>query len=71
MIKKSVGSKDTAEKLVKNIRCKTSPKYSAEEKIRIVLGTSRDWLFFASCTSACGAKFGSSFENRAAIRRSR
>ena len=37
MNKKSVGSKDAADKLVKNIRRKTSRKYSAEEKIRIVL----------------------------------
>ena len=37
MNKKSVGSKDAAEKLVKNIRRRTSRKYSAEEKIRIVL----------------------------------
>ena len=37
MNKKSVGSKDAAEKLVKNIRRRTSRKYSAEEKVRIVL----------------------------------
>ena len=37
MNKKTVGSKDAADKLVKNIRRKTSRKYSAEEKIRIVL----------------------------------
>ena len=37
MNRKSVGSKDAAEKLVKNIRRRTSRKYSAEEKIRIVL----------------------------------
>ena len=37
MNKKSVGSKVAAEKLVKNIRRRTSRKYSAEEKIRIVL----------------------------------
>jgi transposase len=37
MNKKSVGSKEAAEKLVKNIRLRTSRKYSAEEKIRIVL----------------------------------
>ena len=37
MNKKSVGSKDAAEKLVKNIRRRTSRKYSAEEKIHIVL----------------------------------
>jgi transposase len=37
MNKKSVGSKEAAEKLVKNIRRGTSRKYSAEEKIRIVL----------------------------------
>ena len=37
MNKKSVGSKDAAEKLVKNIRRKTVRKYSSEEKIRIVL----------------------------------
>ena len=37
MNKKSVGSKDAAEKLVKNIRRKTARKYSSEEKIRIVL----------------------------------
>ena len=37
MNKKSVGSKDAANKLVKNIRRKTARRYSAEEKIRIVL----------------------------------
>ena len=37
MNKKTVGSKDAADKLVKNIRRGTSRKYSAEEKIRIVL----------------------------------
>lgn len=37
MNKKSVGSKDAADKLVQNIRRRTSRKYSAEEKIRIVL----------------------------------
>tara|TARA_B100000989_G_scaffold250637_1_gene198478 strand:- start:1051 stop:1425 length:375 start_codon:yes stop_codon:yes gene_type:complete len=37
MKKKSVGSKDAAEKLEKNIRRKTARKYSSEEKIRIVL----------------------------------
>ena len=37
MNKKSVGSKYAADKLVKNIRRRTSRKYSAEEKIRIVL----------------------------------
>ena len=37
MNKKSVGNKEAAEKLVKNIRRRTSRKYSAEEKIRIVL----------------------------------
>lgn len=37
MRQKSVSSKDAAEKLVKNIRRKTARKYSAEEKIRIVL----------------------------------
>ena len=37
MNKKSVGSKEAAEKLVKNIRRRTFRKYSAEEKIRIVL----------------------------------
>ena len=37
MNQKSVGSKDAADKMVKNIRRRTSRKYSAEEKIRIVL----------------------------------
>ena len=37
MNKKTVGSKEAADKLVKNIRRRTSRKYSAEEKIRIVL----------------------------------
>ena len=37
MNKKTVGSKDAADKLVKNIRRKTARCYSAEEKIRIVL----------------------------------
>lgn len=39
MNKKTVGSKDAADKLVKNIRRKTARRYSAEEKIRIVLAT--------------------------------
>jgi hypothetical protein len=34
MNKKSVGSKDAADKLVKNIRRKTARRYSAEEKIK-------------------------------------
>ena len=37
MNKKSVGSKEAADKLVKNIRRKTARKYTCEEKIRIVL----------------------------------
>ena len=37
MRQKTVGSKDAADKLVKNIRRGTSRKYSAEEKNRIVL----------------------------------
>lgn len=37
MRQKSAGSKAAAEKLVKNIRRKTARRYSAEEKIRIVL----------------------------------
>ena len=37
MNQKSVGSKDAADKMVKNIRRRTSRKYSAEEKIRVVL----------------------------------
>ncbi len=37
MNNKSVGSKEAADKLVQNIRRKTARKYSAEEKIRIVL----------------------------------
>lgn len=37
MRQKSVGSKDAADKLVKNIRRKTVQRYSAEEKIRILL----------------------------------
>ena len=37
MNKKTVCSKDAADKLVKNIRRRTSRKYSAEEKNRIVL----------------------------------
>ena len=37
MRQKSVGSKEATDKLVKNIRRKTVRKYSAEEKIRIVL----------------------------------
>ena len=35
--KKTVGSKESADKLVKNIRRKMTRRYSAEEKIRIVL----------------------------------
>ena len=38
MNKKSSRSKEAADKLVKNIRRKTARRYSAEEKIRIVLG---------------------------------
>ena len=41
MNKKSVGSKDAADKLVKNIRRKTARRYSAEEKIRIILAGRR------------------------------
>ena len=41
MNNKSVGSKDAADKLVKNIRRKTVRRYSAEEKIRIVLADLR------------------------------
>ena len=37
MNKKSVGSKDAADKLVKNICPRTSRKYSAKEKMQIVL----------------------------------
>ena len=37
MNRKSVGSKDAADKLVKNIRRKTARCYLAKEKIRIVL----------------------------------
>ena len=37
MRQKYVGSKDAADKLVKNIRRKTARRYSAEEKIRIIL----------------------------------
>lgn len=37
MRQKSAGSKAAADKLVKNIRRKTARRYSAEEKIRIVL----------------------------------
>ena len=37
MNKKTFGSKDAADKLVKTIRRKTARRYSAEEKIRIVL----------------------------------
>ena len=37
MNKKTIGSKDAADKLVKNMRHRTSRKYSAEEKNRIVL----------------------------------
>ena len=37
MRQQSVGSKEAADKLVKNIRRKTARRYSAEEKIRIVL----------------------------------
>lgn len=36
-MKKPETSKDAADKLVKNIRCKTRQTYSVEEKIRIVL----------------------------------
>lgn len=37
MTKKRQTSKDAAEMVVKNIRCKTCQTYSAEEKIRIFL----------------------------------
>jgi len=48
MNKKTVGSKDAADKLVKNIRRRTSRKYSAEEKIRIVLAGLRGEESFAA-----------------------
>lgn len=41
MRQKSASSKSSADKLVKNIRCKTRQTYSAEEKIRIVLAGMR------------------------------
>ena len=41
MNKKSVGSKDAADKLVRNIRRKTARRYSTEEKIGIVLACFR------------------------------
>ena len=41
MRQKSVGSKEAAEKLVKNIRCKTTRRSSSEGKIRIVLAVLR------------------------------
>ena len=41
MKQKSVSSKTSADKLVKNIRRKTRQTYSAEEKIRIVLAGMR------------------------------
>ena len=48
MNKKTVGSKDAADKLVKNIRRKTARRYSAEEKIRIVLAGLRGEESFAA-----------------------
>ena len=48
--KKTVGSKDAADKLVKNICCKTARRYSAGEKIRIVLaGLRREESIAALC----------------------
>ena len=41
MNKKSVGSKDAADTLVKSIHRRTSRRYSAEGKIRIVLRIAR------------------------------
>jgi transposase len=37
MRQKSVGTKDRAERAVRDIRCKTHKQYSAEEKIRIIV----------------------------------
>ena len=37
-MKKPTKSKDAADKMVKNIRRKTRQTYSAEEKVRIILG---------------------------------
>ena len=37
MRRKSMGAKEPAEQVVRNIRCRTRKQYSAEEKIRIVL----------------------------------
>lgn len=45
MKQKSVGSKEAANKLVKNIYRKTARKYSAEEKIRINTVTHMGWQF--------------------------
>ena len=55
-------AKDTAEKVVKDIRRATRKQYSAEEKIRIVLEGLRGedsiaelWLKMAGFTSAMGS----------------
>ena len=50
MNKKTVGSKNTTDKLVRTIRRKTARRYSAEEKIRIVLvGLRSEENFAALC----------------------
>ena len=57
MNKKSVGSKDAADKLVKNIRRKTARKYTAEDKIRIFLaGLRSEESIDALCQRECIAE---------------
>ena len=57
MNKKSVGSKDAADKLVKNIRRKTARKYTAEDKIRIFLaGLRSEESIAALCRRKCIAE---------------
>ena len=51
MNKNSGQSKAAADKLVKNIRCKTRQTYSAEEKIRIVLAGLRGEERFLRCAA--------------------
>ena len=57
MNKNSVGSKDAADKLVKNIRRKTARKYTFEEKIHIVLaGLRGEENIAALCRRECIAE---------------
>ena len=52
MRQKSMGAKEPAEQVVRNIRRRTRKQYSAEEKIRIVLSGLRGEDSIAECPSS-------------------